>query len=812
MLLERWLDELLIDVRFGIRTLAKTPGFSATAILTLALASGATTAIFSVVNGVLLRPLPFASPEQLVQITEVMPIGGAGAVIPQDIEEFRRQATTFEAFAGYGLTTRHIRTAAGSERLTAVVAQDTFFTVLGVNAVAGRTFQPGDRGQLVVISGRLWERRFNRDRSAVGQQLLLDGNAFDAKLGRTIVERKAFTIVGVMPDRFQFPYAAGSVYPSALPEAPTDLWILDDGARRGGRLNVTARLEPGASVAAAQAELNVIEQRLDQQAAANQYRPTGVVVTPLAEVVLGAIAPSLWLLVGSVGLVLAAACANVANLLLSQTAGRVREVVTRMALGAGRFRVVRQLLTESLVLSLAGGLGGAAVAWWGSRLLVSLGAARIPRSHEITLDWTVFAFLLAVCLATAFLFGLAPAIGAARADAGALSGRATGHASTGRGLSRMRDAIVVAEVVVAFVLAFGAASVVRELERLHRIDPGMATSNVVTLHLTPRVPDAEYFRIEDNVANLSGVEAAGLIHMVPLQNWGGVGTFQLRERAGDVTQMPMAELRSVTPGYFRVLGVPLKAGRGLNERDGSTVPQGIVINETLARVYFADTDPIGRELDRGTIVGVAGDVRGTNLDGAPLPRIYSTVNPSSGIAADIGMSLLVRTRGAPGPLIDAIRDAVHAINPALAIFNVRTMEQVVADSLWELNLYRWLIGLFATLALALAALGLYGVMSYSVRARSREFAVRLAVGSSPTRLARGVLGRGVTLTALGLLLGLAAAIGVGRIAPGLSSLAAPSPPTVALLVGAVLVLALASCLAPARRVIAVDPATTLRHE
>ena len=226
----------------------------------------------------------------------------------------------------------------------------------------------------------------------------------------------------------------------------------------------------------------------------------------------------------------------------------------------------------------------------------------------------MFAFLLAVCLATALLFGLAPAIGASRADAGALSGRAAGHASTGRGLSHMRDALVVTEVVVAFVLAFGAASVVRELERLQRIDPGMATSNVVTLHLTPRVPDAEYFRIEDNVANLPGVEAAGLIHMVPLQNWGGVGTFQVRERAGDVTQMPTAELRSVTPGYFRVLGVPLKAGRGLSERDGSTVPQGIVINETLARVYFADTDPIGRELDRGTIVGVAGDVRGTNLD------------------------------------------------------------------------------------------------------------------------------------------------------------------------------------------------------
>ena len=806
----RWPEQLAQDVRFGARTLRRNPGFAATAVLTLALGLGATTAIFSILNGVLLRPLPFAEPERLVQLYgRAWREERAGAPDPLDgplaaaeLDGYARQSTSFEGFASYGLSTKHLSSGGEPERLTAVVADSSFFTLLGVAPIVGRTFRPGDPADVAVISERLWRRRFDADRALPGRTVTLDG--------------RTFTVLGVMGDRFQFPYGAASALPAALPESRTDLWVpREPAAQRRGRAHVIARLKPGVAVGAAGAELRVIAERLERQLENPNFR-VGVRVVPLREVVLGApVRRSLWMLFAAVGLVLAAACATVANLLLTRTALRAREVATRAALGAGRARLVRQLLAESLLLALAGAAAGAVVARWGTSLLVALGAAKIPRAHEIALDWRAFGFLLAICLTTALLAGLAPAAAAARVDVQGVLRAAGGGATAGRGYGRVRDALVVTEVALAFVLSLGAALVIREVVRLRRVETGMVTAGVVTLHLTPRAPAADYYAIEDRVRQLPGVRAAGFTQLVPLQHWGWEGDFAIRGRPAPTDERLVTGLRYVTPGYFDALGVPLVRGRALGAQDVEGAPRAVVVNEALARRYFPGEDPVGRELDRGTIVGVVGDVRQVRLDRPAEPELYYPAAQNVAMTSDIGMTLVVRAAagaGRPEALVARVRAAVREVNPGFAIFGVKTMEQVVADSLWELNLYRWLIGLFAALVLVLAATGLYGVIAYSVTSRTRELAVRLALGSGPGRLARMVLARGVRLTAIGLAAGI---VGAHAAAPALEQLSAAlrgDLATYAGVAGVLLAVALAACSLPAAQVAEVNPATALRHD
>jgi predicted permease len=485
-------------------------------------------------------------------------------------------------------------------------------------------------------------------------------------------------------------------------------------------------------------------------------------------------------------------------------------VVTRAALGAGRTRLVRQFLAESLLLSLAGGLVGVAVARWGTDLLVALGSAKIPRAHEIALDWSAFGFLLLVCLATAVLFGLAPALTAARIDVQRALRESGGRSTMGRGYGRLRDGLVVAEVAFAFVLGLGALLLIRELIRLRSTDTGMVTGNTITLHLTPRAPARDYYAIEEGVAQLAGVQAAGFTQLVPLQNWGWEADFSIPGRSAEGRRV--AGLRYVTPGYFPALGIPILRGRAFTERDHADALPVILINDALARRYFPGADPVGIQLDRGTIVGVVGDVRQVGLDRPAEPELYYAAAQNVTMASDIGMTLIVRTTGRPEPLIDGIRSAVRAVNPGLAIFNLRTMEQVLADSLWELNLYRWLIGLFAALALALAVIGLYGVMSYTVTARMREFAVRLSLGSDPARLARLVLARGVRLASAGIVAGGMVAL---LVTPALGSLSVRGrghPATYAGIAAALLAITLVACFIPAIRAARVDPAAALRHD
>jgi putative ABC transport system permease protein len=484
--------------------------------------------------------------------------------------------------------------------------------------------------------------------------------------------------------------------------------------------------------------------------------------------------------------------------------------VTRAALGAGRLRLVRQFLAESALLALAGGALGVLVARWGASLLVTLGAARLPRAHEIALDWRAFAFLLVVCLAAAVVFGLAPALTAARIDVRGVRHDAGGRATMGRGYGRLRDALVVIEVALAFVLASGAALVMREVTRLQNVATGMQTDNVLTLHLTPRATAAEYEAVAARVSATPGVVSAGLTQLVPLQNWGWEGAFEVRGRPS--AERRTTGLRFVTPGYFRTLGIPVVRGRGFTSSDTAEAPRVVLVNEALARRYLRGQDPIGVELDRGTIVGVVRDVLQSGLDRPAEPELFYAVAQNVATASDIGMSLVVRTAGRPESQAPSIRAAVREAAPQLAVFNVKTLEQVRADSLWQLHLYRWLIGLFAALALVLAAIGLYGVIAYNASSRLREFAVRLALGSAPGQLSRLVFLRGLRLTGLGLVAGLAAAL---TIAPLLRYLAASLRGDTLTYAGVgafLLVVGLIASAMPAVRVAGVNAVSALRHD
>jgi putative ABC transport system permease protein len=805
----QWLDDLVRDLRYAGRELMRAPGFSLVAVFSLALATGATTAIFSVVNGVILRPLPFGHPDRLVQMFGRSWGRDEGPVpdpltgpVGRELEAYRQQSKLLESMAGFDQTTVHLAGPAGAERLMAVRADLTFFSVLDVPAQLGRAFRTDDGPDVAVIGAGLWERLFQRDPGIAGKSITLDG--------------RTFTIVGVMPEHFQFPYRAGSRMSGTPSEARTDVWLplplvrtSPGGPLWRGRVSVVARLKPEVRIEAALAELRSIAADVQRQLPDPLAR-VGVRLEPLDSVVVGRVQGSLWMLFAAVGLVLAATCANVANLLLSRMTSRIREVVTRAALGASRQRLARQLLTESLLLSLLGGIAGVLVARWSTKLLTDIAAARIPRAHEVALDWQAFTFLLLICIGTAVVFGLVPAFAATRIDVHSIAREAAGHATVGRRYGRLRDVLVVVEVTLAFVLAVGAATVFRELIRLQRVDNGMTVENVLTLHMTPRASAQDYGAIEQRVAALPGVVSAGLTQFVPLQNWGWSAGFEIKGRTSQ-TRLT-ASLRYVTPGYFRTLGIRMLKGRGFTERDDAKAPMVVVINEALAKRYMPGQDPIDVVLDRGVIVGVIADVLQVGLDQPSEPEIYYAAAQNVTMSPDIGMSLAVRTAIPPERAAESIRAAIREINPNLAVFNVRTMTQVVSDSLWELRLYRWLIGIFAALTLLLAAIGLHGVMAYNVTSRMREFAVRLALGSDPGDLTRLVVGRALLLVGAGVVAGVVTAMVITPMVRALPIGSLTGPTTYAV-VGAVLItIALLACLVPALRVARVDPASALRHE
>jgi putative ABC transport system permease protein len=802
----RWLDDLTQDLRFAVRTLFLSHRtFAISAVSMLAIGIGVTTAVFSVVSGLVLRPLPFPQPDRLVQVhgTTLRPAQGLHVM---NLDTYRRDSTSFEAVAGYEVGARYMRDAAGTERVMAVRTEADFFAVLGVAALHGRVYDATDSAPAVVIGEAFWRRRLGGAAEIIGRALVLDG--------------QPYTVAGIMPAGFQFPYRAGSLLQSATGQGRTDLWMPFERpvSARGRFGSVTGRLKNGVSLAAAQSELNVISKRLEaQDPARNQGR--GISLVPLSQdVVPVPVRRLVMLLFGAVVIVLALAAANVANLSLARMTIRQREVAVRAALGASPFRLVRQFLAESLLLSLTGGIAGLLLAWWILKRLIVAAAPYLPRAHEVGLDWRVFTFMLVVCAVVGTAVGAMPAIIAARRDPRATIQESGTQGSMSRGQRRLRNGLVVAEVALAFVLGVGAAVLLRELVRLRATDAGIVKANVITFHVgQPRNADIgmRFYDIADRVAALPGVVAAGFAQMLPLQSWGWTSNssdFRVRGRPARPEEFQI-ELRYVTPGYFEALGIPLRRGRRFTSADIAGALPVIIINEALARRAFPGEDPIGLLTTRGTIVGTISDVRQSDLDRPAAPEVYYPIAQNWSQISDLGMTLVVRTRDRPEPLIDSIRSTIRDVHPDQAVFGIKTMEGVIEESLAGFTLSLSILSAFAIVGIILALSGTYGVIAYLASSRAREFAIRVALGAGRARVIRVVLGQGLTLTALGLVVGVVAALAAAPLARSLP--VTVRPPDLITLVPVASVIALVAAIAvlvPARRASRVDPMAVLRSD
>ena len=774
----RFLSDIGRDARLAIRGWKRAPGFALAAILTLALGIGANAAIFSIVNSVLLRPLPFADPGTLVQLSLSSPAEPGYPPtfsMAGDLDLWRRGATSLAGASTYSTFSQHLRWHTGPEQVATVRADRSLFGLLGTDALVGRTFHDGDPEDVVVVSYGFWQHHFAGDRGAIGQTITLDN--------------RPFTLIGVMPEEFEFPFRT----------TRTDLWTpWVPSANRNSRLDaMIGRLRPGVSVDAARSELSGLSARPE----APGRRAN---VTPLVEYTTGAVRRSLFMLLGAVGFVLLVACANVANLLLARATARRRDVAVRVALGAGRARLVRQFLTESVLLAFAGGVVGAAVGIWMLPVLRGL-ASGLPRSWAIGVDWRVFAFLLAACAGTGIVFGLAPALHGLRRDVQ----RDLKSGERGSVAPRLRDGLVVTEIAVAFVLLVGAALLARTLINLQSEPAGFDADGVVTIHVV--VPDAQTSHaLVDRVAQVPGVTAAGFTSLLPLQNSNWNGRFRVTGR----TIEGAAEFRYITPDYFRAIGVAFVRGRAFTAADTSSAPKVLLINDAFARKYFPGEDPVGQELhDRGTIIGVVGDVRQASLDRPAEPELYYPVAQNFAQLRSVGSVLVVRSAMPADSLLTSVRQAISEVSPDQPTFRAATLREVVSESLGSQRFYLTVMGVFAMIGTALAAAGIYGVVAYSVALRTREFGIRLALGADGRRVIRLVVRRGALLVGAGLTLGAIGAVLLARFLSGL--LYGVTPTDVATMAGVASVLAavaMTACFIPARRAGRVDPVIALRAE
>jgi putative ABC transport system permease protein len=810
------METLMQDLRYGFRSLLKSKGFTLVAVAALALGIGANSAIFSVVNAVLLRPLPFASPEQLLSVQGRNERDGSlfDEHSYPNFADLRDQSQSFAHVAAYNSTTAFITGGDEPERVRGILASADLFPLLGVQPALGRAFtreedKPGTQ-RTVVISYGLWQRRFGGDPKIVGREIPL-GSA-------------PSLVLGVMPQNFKYPLG-GETY---------DFWMPLSNATPAGDLSgrgsvflpVVARLKEGVTIAQAQAEADTIASRLAMQYPATNTAQ-GYALKPMHENLVGDLRPALLVLLGAVGCVLLIACVNVANLLLARAAGRQREMSIRTALGASRWRIVRQLLTESLLLALLGGALGLLIAMWGVDLLLAASPADLPRQSEIALDGRAIAFTVAMTLVTGFIFGLAPALRASKTDLNdALKdgGRGSGE---GGGRNKLRGALVVAEVAMSLVLLMGAGLLVQSFLRLLNVSPGFNPERVMTLDLVmgrKTYPDAArqtvfLQNLLQRASALPGVEAVGTVNPLPLNGNFDAYTFELPGRAPAAPGAePAADRRIVSSDYFRAMSIPVRKGRFFSERDAADAPAVVVINETFARRFFADTEPLGQRIaftdapnaPVREVVGVVADVRHAGLD-APAGLEYYVPYAQSPVAR---VTLVARTTSSdPASIVPALRGLIREADKDLPLWNVRTMNSLLSESVARHRFNTTLLGLFALVALLLASLGIYGVMSYSVTQRTHEIGVRLALGAQPADVLKMVLRQGMALVALGIALGLVCSYALTRSMTSLLyGVSATDPSTFALISLVLLVVAFAANYIPARRATKVDPMVALRYE
>jgi predicted permease len=806
------MDTLVQDVRLAFRALRRTPGFTLIAILCLALGTGATTAIYTVVNAVLLRPLPYPQPERLVRLYEAQTTnaGFYGSVSPANFLDWQRQNTVFDQLVAYQSLSVNLQSGATPERLSAVSATGDLFRMLQVGARLGRTFTPGEARQgaasVAVLSDAAWRARFGADRSIIGRTITLDG--------------EQVTVVGVMPPDFSFPATA-----------VVDVWLPrpfspDAQTQRDNHyLRVVGRLKQGVSLDAALAQMKQVAARL-----AIEYPDADGVRTvkllSMHEDLIGKnLRTQLYVLLGAAVLVLLIACVNVANLLLARAAMRRREVAVRAALGAGAGRLARQFLTESVLLSLLGAAAGLLLAYGGVRGLLALASRDLPRAHPIGFDAGIFAFLVVVAIVTGIAFGLVPAIHGARVDPRDNLSDGTRGGSTGSAQRRFRGALVGAEIALSLVLLIGAALLMKAFVALQATPSGIATDHVITFHVSVGGKDGEgsaatsfYQPALQRISALPGVTAAGITSLLPLQDYWWNASFAIAGRPpAERGKEPVAEFRAVSAGYFAALRISILEGRNLTDQDAAGAPQAMLVNRALVKRYFPNEDPIGQRLELDstlvfTIVGVVGDTRGASLGQAPMPEFYIPYQ-QFGNSLPAEMTFAVRTEVPPASIVPAIREAIHTVDPAQPIFRVETMDEVVSRSLSSSRLYMWLLGSFAVIALALATAGIYGVTSYLVTQRTREMGIRLALGAPPASLKAMVVRQEAVVAAIGTGVGLLGALVVTRLlASFLYGVSATDPFVYGAVAALLIAIAVVASYIPARRATRVDPTTALRAE
>ena len=812
------METLLQDVRYGLRMILKKPGFTVIAVVALALGIGANTAIFSVVNGVLLRPLPYEDPDRLVRLSEWSPqVPGMSISYPNFID-WREQNSVFSGLAATQFDSYNLTGLDEPERLQGRNVSANFFEVLGVKPVLGRTFlAEEDRagaGRACIISYGLWQRRFGSDPNILGKSLTLNG--------------ESYTLVGVLPQSYRYGTPTDVFVPLGLQE--------DSGftKQRGNHPGIyaVARLKPGVSFEQAEAEMKGIAQRL-AEAYPKENSGNSVTLTPLREFFVGDIRTSLLILLVAVGFVLLIACANVANLLLARATARQKEMAIRTAMGASRLRIIRQLLTESVILSVLSGTVGLLLALWGVDALRGASIDSLPTTADISLDRNVLIFTLLVSFLTGVLFGLMPALQASRTDLNESLKEGGRTGMTGARGNRMRSLLVISEVALSLVLLIGSGLLIKSFLRLSGTETGFNPQNLLTMKINYTAREDEgrkvanfFSQVEQRVKALPGVEAVALSNGAPFLG-APETSFQIEGRPQvDLSQKPMAVLYMAGPDYLRAMGIRLLKGRFFDERDTQNSPLVAVIDEEFARQQFPNQDPLGHYLEghkelgipHFEIVGVVSHVRNYGLDtpGPVQSQLYYALNQVPDKFLPLispGINLLVRTSTDTSGMVAAIRREVQAIDSQQPIYAVNTMEQVLAESVTTQRFSMLLLSLFAGLALLLAAVGIYGVMSYAVAQRTHEIGIRMAVGAQTRDVLRMVIGQGMVLTLIGVGVGLVGAFALTRVMSSLLfGVTATDPLTFASVSITLIVVALLASLIPARRATKVDPIVALRYE
>ncbi len=807
---------LIQDVKFALRLLAKNPGFTAIAVIVLALGIGANTAIFSVVDAVVLRPLPIHQPGRVVavhdQFTQLgLPSIGVSA---PDFADISRMKDIFANTAAISDQNFDLTGAGQPEHLVGFRVSSGYFPLVGVKPILGRWFLPSEdkpgASHVVVITENLWEGAFGSDPKLIGKSITLDG--------------ENYTVVGVMPSSFQLPNTAPDLWtPLALTPAQ-----LDPVKERDHQwLSMAARLRPGVTMTQAQTAMNSMARRLMREYP--NYYPAhvgyGIKVIQLLPDLIGSTGKFLFILLAAVGFVLLIACANVANLMLARASARSREMAVRAALGASRLRIVRQLLTESILLALAGGALGVWLAVWGVDLIKRIGPANVPRLDQVDINGWVLLFTAAIALATGILFGLAPALQGSKTSLHESLKEGGRSSSDGAARQRVRGLLVVGEVALTLVLLVGGVLMIKSFVHLLDVNPGFDPHNILTMQITlsdkqyakPSEITGFYDALIERVSHLPGVKTAGAVDVLPFNNFGNSGSFFIEgEPAGTGVILPHADVRRVMPGFFRTMRIPLRRGRSLTEADTASAPHIVLIDDVLAKQYWPKHDPIGHRVamvsptpEWYTVVGIVGNVRNR---GFSAPRKGVLYFPLAQMPK-FHMSLVIRAASDPMSLAGAVRQAVRSIDKQQPVYDVKTMEQYISESVSNQRMAVFLLAVFAALALILASVGIYGVISFSVSQRTHEIGIRMALGAQQGDILRLVVGQGAILALAGVGVGIVAALGLTRLMAGL--LFGVRPNDAGTFVGVALVLIAVALLAtyiPARRAARVDPLVALRDE